>query len=90
MSEAAAAQVRGPPVAKAQGAIDADSSRQDGLDQRLQVVEQKLSRRQDSGAAQMLSQARALQTQLRSQRNMSDADLNNIEASVQRLENAVG
>jgi small-conductance mechanosensitive channel len=90
MSEAAAAQVRGPPVAKAQGAIDADISRQDDLDRRLQVIEQKLSSRQDSGAAQLLSQAQALQTQLRSQPNMSAGDLNTIEASVQRLENAVG
>jgi hypothetical protein len=90
MSEAAAAQCRGPPRATVESTLDADTSRQDDLQQRLQNLQQKLSRRSDGAAAQMLSQARALQSRLQSQPNLSNADLNNIEATVQRLESTVG
>jgi len=86
--EAAVAQVRGPPAAAAAQSIG-DIARQEDLSQRADALQQKLSRRQDSQAAQMLTQVRNLLAKLRAS-NLSDTELDGVEATLARLESAAG
>ena len=88
MGGTALAQSRGPPAAAAAESIG-DIARREDLDQRLQVVQQRLAERPDGSSAQMLAQARTLQARLRVDRTPSDQDLDAIEAMIQRMESAV-
>lgn len=89
MSQAAAAQDRGPPAASAASGLDADVS-QSGLTLRLQTLQQKLTGRTDNASIQMLSQVRALLAKLRSQPSMSAPDLNAMDETVEKIEAVVG
>ncbi len=78
----ASAQRHGPP--------SGEVSLTQALDQRLQLVVAKLSRRSDAAATQMAARANALLEKLRSTPDMSDEDLNTIRAQVEQMEDAVG
>jgi hypothetical protein len=83
--EAAVAQVRGPPP-NAQVDSVGDVARQDSLSQRLATLQAKLAKRSDGEGARMLSQTKALAAKVRDA-SLSDGELNDIEAVIQRLEN---
>jgi len=89
MSEAAKAQCRGPPAASASSGLSSDVTQSD-LIQRLMALQQALTGRTDAGSVQMLSYVKAMLVKLRSQPEMSQTDLNAIDATVQRYEAAVG